>query len=104
AEEVSRIVDKAIKDHRERMERMRLEFESWRSDRKAQFQSGFLSGHEAKLISNGPTLFRERMKSIAAAQKSIYLSTFIFDADITSRKIVGALCKKGKEGLDVRLM
>ena len=103
-EEVGQIVDQAIAQHRARMEQWRLEFDSWREQRKAQFSSSFLAGHRSRLISNGPTLFRERMNAIKSATKSIYLATFIFDADITSRKIVGALCQKGKEGLDVRLL
>lgn len=95
--EVTRIVDRAIREHREMMDRLKEQRRNW-------FESKSMPGHTIEVIDNGPELFTKRLESIRSATESIYLSTFIFDSDETSTKIAKALCKKASQGIDVRIM
>ncbi len=104
AAEITRVVDEAIAKNRERMRRQHEQFESWRSDRKASFEASFLDGHKISVIPDGATLLAERLRAIRSATRSIYLSAFIFDADKTAKQLMGALCTKARQGVDVRLM
>ncbi|MBI2521073.1 MAG: phosphatidylserine/phosphatidylglycerophosphate/cardiolipin synthase family protein [Bdellovibrio sp.] len=96
-DEIRRIVDQAIRENHERMERLRAERKGW-FDRQA------MDGHTIEVVPDGPTLLQKRLESIRSAEKSIYLSTFIFDSDETGLKIAKALCFKARQGVDVRLL
>jgi cardiolipin synthase A/B len=62
-------------------------------------------GHNLRLIKDGADVLEERLKLIGSANRSIFLSTFIYDTDETSTQITDTLCYKAKlQGVDVRLM
>jgi cardiolipin synthase len=61
-------------------------------------------GHKLKLIKEGSEALNERIKLIQSANRSILLSTFIYDIDESSEQITGNLCLKAKWGVDVRII
>jgi len=68
------------------------------------FYERALDGHMVKILPVGEELFQQRIDRILKAKKSVYLSTFIYDTDISARQIGWALCEKAKQGLDVRMI
>jgi cardiolipin synthase A/B len=64
----------------------------------------FETGHQAHLIYSGKELTKTRMSFIMKAKRSIYLSTFIMSAEKTELPLYRALCRRAKEGLDVRVI
>ncbi|HXH74213.1 MAG TPA: phosphatidylserine/phosphatidylglycerophosphate/cardiolipin synthase family protein [Bacteriovoracaceae bacterium] len=62
-------------------------------------------GHKLRLVKDGSDVMEERLNLIRSAQRSILLSTFIYDTDETSLEITNALCMKAKlQGIDVRMI
>jgi len=95
--ELTAAIDRAIEEQHQMMERIKQERLLW-------FDRQSVAGHSIKIIPEGHELLEERLKSIRGAQKSIYLSTFIYDKDETGLRIAKALCLKAKRGVDVRMM
>ncbi len=61
-------------------------------------------GNYVQLLLTGENAFKHLMQSIAAAQTSIYITTFILGNDATGKAIVESLAGKAREGLDVFLL
>jgi len=68
------------------------------------FDSEAVAGHTVRVIPDGATLLNERLAAINSAKRSIFLSTFIFDEDISPRQIGYALCQQAKRGIEVRVL
>jgi len=62
------------------------------------------SGHTVTLCRTGEEIYAGLVRLIAEAQKSVYLSTFIFRRDAVGKAILELLVKKASQGLDVRLL
>ncbi len=63
-----------------------------------------LPGNRVSPLHNGEQAYPAMLEAIAAADKSVYLSTYIFDSDQTGRRFVEALKKAAQRGLDVRML
>ena len=57
-----------------------------------------------KLISSSVEAFETLMYEINSAQKSISISTYVFNSDKVTEKILSALTQKALEGVEVRLL
>lgn len=63
-----------------------------------------VSGNAVALLESGVRYFPALEASIDAAEREIYLQTYIFAADATGRRIVAALRRAARRGVVVRLM
>lgn len=63
-----------------------------------------MQNSEFKLFFNAVDTYNEFLNSINNAKKSIYISTYIFNYDATTKKIIKALAQKAKEGVDVKIL
>jgi len=66
-------------------------------------EMGF-QGNNITPIKNGDDLNEKRLELIGSAKRSIYLSTFSISHDRIGKDIVSALCRKAKDGLEVRMI
>jgi cardiolipin synthase A/B len=62
------------------------------------------TGHRVTLCTTGEEIYSNLVGLIERAQKSIYISTFIFRRDEVGTAVLGLLARKASEGLDVRLL
>ncbi|MFH0934510.1 MAG: cardiolipin synthase ClsB [Pseudomonadota bacterium] len=60
--------------------------------------------NELTLLQNGVAYFPQLISDIDAAQRAVYLETYIFAADATGRSIAQALMRAAARGLEVRLL
>ncbi|MBA2405862.1 MAG: phosphatidylserine/phosphatidylglycerophosphate/cardiolipin synthase family protein [Bdellovibrionales bacterium] len=65
--------------------------------------SELTSGNKLKLLVNGAS-FKEKMRQVKAAKKSILVGVMSFASDPSSFELIDALIAKKKEGLDVQIM
>ena len=66
---------------------------------------GFLTEHNAiKLLLNGETKFPEVLRALEQAKHHIHMEYYIFSYDSVGKKIVDALIRKAKEGVEVRII
>jgi cardiolipin synthase len=63
-----------------------------------------LKGNEIKPLINGDAAFPEMLAAIAAAKRSIMLSSYIFDRDAAGREFVEALAQAQNRGVQVRVL
>jgi cardiolipin synthase len=56
------------------------------------------------LITSGQDAFDLLIHEIGDAQQSIYISTYVFADDVTTRSIISALAEKSRQGIEVRLL
>lgn len=63
----------------------------------------FLAGHEVELLVDGGPYFKALLEQIGAAERSIYVESYILKADHTGRRVTQALREKAKAGLEVAL-
>lgn len=63
-----------------------------------------VGGHRLALLQNGETYFPQLCAAIDAAQNSIYLETYIFEADETGSMVSSALRRAAARGVMVRVM
>lgn len=61
----------------------------------------FVSGNRLTLLQNGTAYFPQLIRDIEAAQRSIYLETYIFAADDTGRSLADALKRAALRGVSV---
>ncbi len=66
--------------------------------------SGATSGNEFILLMDGVDGYEKLIHLLESAQKSIYISTYIFGKDDVTKVILDILVKKAKEGVDVKLL
>lgn len=63
-----------------------------------------VSGCHIEALHNGEEAYPRMLASIEAAQKSIYLSTYILDTNATGQQFFDALERAQKRGVDVRVL
>jgi len=63
-----------------------------------------LGGNRVGILHNGEQAYPAMLAAIAAARRSVYLSTYIFDTDPTGRQFIDALAAAAAHGLDVRVL
>jgi cardiolipin synthase len=61
-------------------------------------------GNRILPLHNGDQAYPAMLESIAAAQQSIHLSTYIFDSDATGRLFIEALTAAASRGVEVRVI
>ena len=64
----------------------------------------FVGGNRLRLLKNGEEYFPAVLAAVAAAEHSIYLETYIFEADETGRQFQAALSAAAARGVVVRVM
>ena len=62
------------------------------------------AGHRITLCKTGEEIYSDLVNLIEGAQKSVYISTFIFRRDAVGTAILELLIRKASQGLDVRLL
>jgi cardiolipin synthase len=60
--------------------------------------------NELKVLVNGEEKFEYFLKDIEAAQHHIHMEYYILEDDTIGNKVIDLLCKKAKEGIEVRLV
>jgi len=63
-----------------------------------------IAGNQITLLQNGAEYFPQLCADIDAAQQSIYLETYIFEADETGRMVAGALQRAAARGVKVHVV
>ena len=63
-----------------------------------------LPGNDIKIYSNGQDKMKALKEDLLNAQKSINMEYYIFADDKTGKEVMDILCKKAREGLDVKLI
>lgn len=61
-------------------------------------------GNTFELITNDTEAYHRMLKEIENAKHSIYICTYVFQFDKTTKEIIDALTKKAKEGVKIRLL
>ncbi|MDP2828631.1 MAG: cardiolipin synthase ClsB [Sulfuricellaceae bacterium] len=64
----------------------------------------FVEGNQIKLLCNGTEFFPALKAAIDSAKREIYLETYIFEDDITGKKISDALKRAARRGVTTHLM
>lgn len=62
------------------------------------------SKNSFEMYTNGVKSFEAFMEAIKAAKKNIYIQTYVFKNDTTSKLVISALEKKAAEGVEVKMM
>jgi len=65
---------------------------------------GLHSCDDIQLLENGEENFQAMLTDIASATTNIYLSTYIFNGDVTGRKFLSALVAAKSRNVDVRVL
>ena len=63
-----------------------------------------VAGHTLTLLRNGEEYFPQLLAAIDAAQRSVYLETYIFAGDASGRLVSAALQKAARRGVIVRVL
>ncbi len=63
-----------------------------------------LPGNRIEILHNGEEAYPAMLRAIGEAQRSVFLSTYIFDADGTGGQFAAALKAAAARGLDVRVL
>jgi cardiolipin synthase len=63
-----------------------------------------LGGNLVELLHDGEEAYPAMLEAIATARHSIYLSTYIFETDVTGRSFIDALVAARDRGVDVRVL
>ena len=66
--------------------------------------AGLESGNQVKPLMNGDAAYPEMLRAIDAAERSIALSTYIFDNDAAGRLFIEALERAHRRGVEVRVL
>src|SRR4030067_870760 len=64
----------------------------------------FLSGNKLQLLTNGRAYFPALQRALDAAQREIYLETYIFADDDSGRRIAAALVRAAGRGVSVHVL
>ena len=57
-----------------------------------------------ELFTDSVSAYKEFMSCIESAKTSIYISTYIFNYDHVTKKIIEALIKKAKDGIEIKIL
>lgn len=74
------------------------------SDACAVAASAVVAGQELTIFAESPQLILSMVKDIQAAQKRVWMETYIFANDDAGRAVATALAERAAAGVDVRLM
>lgn len=66
--------------------------------------SAFVGGNAISLLENGADFFPALLKAIDAAEREIFLETYIFENDATGSLVAAALGRAAQRGVAVRLL
>ncbi len=66
--------------------------------------TGFTDGNAITLLENGKQYFPALEAAIDDAEREVFLETYIFNPDITGRRIAAALCRAAGRGVAVHLL
>ena len=64
----------------------------------------FQAGHDVELFDRGENAFAAMLDAIEAASSTIHLETYILRADRIGRRILDALARRSRAGVDVRVI
>jgi cardiolipin synthase A/B len=64
----------------------------------------FTENNQLSLLHNGAEFFPALIAAIDAAQREIYLETYLFSQDITATLVHDALCRAAQRGVDVHVI
>lgn len=64
----------------------------------------FTQDNKVEIYFNGEDKFRALMESIEKAEHFVHLQYYIFKSDGLGKKLIDLLCKKAKEGIEVKLL
>lgn len=64
----------------------------------------YLEGNRVGILKNGDEAYPAMIRAIDQAQKSIFLSSYIFDYDAAGKQFVKALCKAHERGVSVHVL
>lgn len=62
------------------------------------------AGNQVKLLADGPSTYREMLKSIAQARRYVHMETYIFEDDAEGARFAEALIAARNRGAEVSLM
>ncbi len=63
-----------------------------------------LSGNRVKILHNGEAAYPDMINTIETAQKTVYLTTYIFDTTPTGKRFIKALAEAVQRGVEVRVI
>ena len=63
-----------------------------------------LEGNRVEVLHNGEGAYPRMLEAIEAAERHVYLATYIFETNATGRRFIEALERAKKRGVDVRVM
>jgi cardiolipin synthase len=63
-----------------------------------------VGGNSIRMLINGEQAYPEMMKSIEKAERTLYLSTYIFETNETGRRFIELLSQASDRGVDVRVI
>ncbi len=63
-----------------------------------------VDGNLIEALQNGEATYPAMIAAIENASKTLYLSSYIFDADSTGKQFINALSRAAKRGIDVRVL
>ena len=61
-------------------------------------------GNQLQILRDGDQTFPAQLSAIAAAQRSVCLEIYIFEADHIGQRFIEALCERAATGVAVRLL
>ena len=63
-----------------------------------------MSGNTVEALENGENAFPKMLAAIAAAQRTVWLATYIFETDPVGRQFIAALTAAAARGVEVRVL
>jgi cardiolipin synthase len=64
----------------------------------------FHGGHQAQLLSGGDELFPSLIEALGAAQREVWLATYIFNDDVSGQRVADALVAAAQRGVKVHVL
>jgi cardiolipin synthase A/B len=94
-----RIIERRLAPHQD-TERVRAMVDAFRE----QAQAPLVAGNHVGLLVDGPQTLGAVRRAIEAAQRCVYVETYIFAADDIGKGFSDLLIRRSQEGLDVRVL
>ena len=63
-----------------------------------------VSGNQVEVLHNGEQAYPAMLEAIEGAQRSLLLTTYIFETNRSGRSFIDALCRAAERGVDVRII
>lgn len=68
------------------------------------FSRHALPHNQLEMLPDGESLYQKRLLMMKRAYRSIYIGTYVFEDDESSKEILALLCEKARKKVDVRLL